>query len=66
MNAPNVKRFQKPKGHENLEPPARSQRFHDLKARHASSAGVDHAPARPSFAGRLQGRGLGKEKASGE
>jgi hypothetical protein len=66
MKAPNAKRFLKVKSDTKPEPPAGSQRFLDLKKSHASSAHADHAPARPSFAGRLNGRGLGKEKASGE
>ena len=60
MSAPNVKRFLNAKSHLEHEPPARSQRFHDLKGGHASPAHADHAPARPSFARRLGGRGLGK------
>jgi hypothetical protein len=66
MKAPNSKRLQKVKSDTKLEPPAQSQRFHDLKGRYASLAHADHAPARPSFATRLGSRGLGKEKASGE
>ena len=65
MKAPHAKRFPKVKSDAKLEPPAQSQRLHDLKARHASSAHADHAPARPSFASRLRGRAFGKEKASG-
>jgi hypothetical protein len=64
MSAPNIKRFQKAKSHPKHEPPARSQRFHDLKKSHASPAHADHASARPSFARRLGGRGLAKPEGS--